>query len=314
MKKEKSTETTGRFDLIGDIHGHAAPLLRLLGRLGYQAQDGCFRHPDRRVIFLGDFIDRGPAIRETLRIVRSMIDGGAALAVMGNHEFNALCYHTLGRDGKPLRAHSDKNREQHQATLDQFAAYPDEWRDHLAWFRTLPLYLEISGVRVVHAAWDDQAIATLKGSDRLDEATIHQAARRGTSEYDAVETLLKGREIKLPDGYRFADRYGTPRTEMRTKWWQSGADLTFRDLVFPASEDIPAGGGNALTWPRLTASCRLIVLTTLACAVSLHAARPMRNADPTEFEQFDVESKLIRLKAMLHLRRSGLKKPGCTAT
>ena len=63
MKKEKSNLLNGGFDLIGDIHGHAAPLRRLLGRLGYEETDGCYRHPERRLIFLGDFIDRGPAIR-----------------------------------------------------------------------------------------------------------------------------------------------------------------------------------------------------------------------------------------------------------
>jgi Calcineurin-like phosphoesterase len=208
MKKEKSNLLKGGFDLIGDIHGHAAALRRLLGRLGYEESEGCYRHPERRVIFLGDFIDRGPAIRETLRIVRSMIDAGAALAVMGNHEFNALCYHTTGADGAPLRAHSDKNRQQHQATLDAFADHPDEWRDYLAWFRTLPLFLELADFRVVHAAWNDLAIADLDGRDRLDAATLHKAARRGTTEYDAVEILLKGREIELPDGYRFADKHG----------------------------------------------------------------------------------------------------------
>ena len=239
MKTKKLNET-GRFDLIGDIHGHAAPLRRLLGRLGYEETDGCYRHPERRVIFLGDFIDRGPAIRETLRIVRSMIDAGAALAVMGNHELNALCYHTAGADGAPLRANSEKNRDQHKGTLEAFAEYPDEWRDYLGWFRTLPLFLDMGDFRVVHAAWDESAMATLKGKDRLDEATLHKAARRGTPEYEAVEILLKGREVKLPDGYRFADKHGVSRFEMRTKWWVSGDALTFRELFFPASDDIPA--------------------------------------------------------------------------
>ena len=240
MKTKKLSEVSGRFDLIGDIHGHAAPLRRLLGRLGYEESNGCYRHPDRRVIFLGDFIDRGPAIRETLRIVKAMVDGGAALAVMGNHEFNGLCYHTIGADGTPLRANSEKNRDQHIGTLKAFAEYPDEWRDYLAWFRKLPLYLEMGDFRVVHAAWNKSAIAALNGKDRLDEVTLHKAATRGTPEYGAVETLLKGREIELPEGYRFADRHGLIRSNMRTRWWVAGNGLTFRELVFPASDDIPA--------------------------------------------------------------------------
>ena len=57
-------------DIIGDIHGHSDALQRLLKTLGYSRQKGVYRHPDRQAIFLGDFIDRGPQIRETLEIVR----------------------------------------------------------------------------------------------------------------------------------------------------------------------------------------------------------------------------------------------------
>ena len=82
------------YDLIGDIHGHADELIWLLEALGYRNSGGVFGHRDRKVIFLGDFIDRGPQIREVLGIVKSMIDHGTALGIMGNHELNALAYHT----------------------------------------------------------------------------------------------------------------------------------------------------------------------------------------------------------------------------
>jgi hypothetical protein len=82
------------YDLIGDIHGHADALERLLKQLGYARQKGVYGHPDRRAIFLGDFIDRGPKIRETLEIVRPMVESGTALSVMGNHELNALAFNT----------------------------------------------------------------------------------------------------------------------------------------------------------------------------------------------------------------------------
>ena len=78
------------YDLIGDIHGHAEELAALLEMLGYRKSAGVYRHPERQAIFFGDFIDRGPRIRETLEIVRTMVEHGSALAVMGNHEWNAL--------------------------------------------------------------------------------------------------------------------------------------------------------------------------------------------------------------------------------
>src|ERR1019366_8700895 len=81
------------YDLIGDIQGYADELVQLLVALGYEKSHGAYRHPERKVIFLGDFIDRGPKIRQVLEIVRPMIAEGFALAVMGNHELNALAYH-----------------------------------------------------------------------------------------------------------------------------------------------------------------------------------------------------------------------------
>jgi len=72
------------YDFIGDIHGHARELATLLGMLGYERKSGLFSHPDtdRKAVFLGDFIDRGPAIRETLEIARGMVESENALAIM----------------------------------------------------------------------------------------------------------------------------------------------------------------------------------------------------------------------------------------
>ena len=104
------------YDLIGDIHGHSEPLVELLEKLDYRLDDGVYRHPERKVIFLGDFIDRGPNQRGVLDIVRPMIDEGAALSVMGNHEFNAIAYFTEDPDvrGRYLRNHSERNSHRHK--------------------------------------------------------------------------------------------------------------------------------------------------------------------------------------------------------
>jgi hypothetical protein len=109
------------YDLIGDFHGHADDLVQLLERLGYGKRMGCYNHPDRKVIYLGDFIDPGPKIREVLEIVRPMIEDGQALTIMGNHELNALAYHTADpvAPGEYLRRRIPKNVNQHQKTLDQ---------------------------------------------------------------------------------------------------------------------------------------------------------------------------------------------------
>lgn len=78
------------YDIIGDIHGYADELVVLLKKMGYEEQEGVWRHPERKVIFLGDFIDRGPRQVETVMIARRMVEAESALAVMGNREFNAI--------------------------------------------------------------------------------------------------------------------------------------------------------------------------------------------------------------------------------
>src|SRR6478735_3627270 len=82
------------YDLIGDIHGCAATLERLLKKLGYTKVRGVYQHPRRRVIFLGDILDRGPRIREAILIAHSMVTQGSAEIVLGNHEINAILYCT----------------------------------------------------------------------------------------------------------------------------------------------------------------------------------------------------------------------------
>ncbi len=149
------------YDIIGDIHGHAEPLKRLLEKLGYAESNGSWQHPQRKAIFVGDYIDRGPEIRETLQIVKGMTDGGNAIALLGNHEYNAMAFH-YKEEGVPLRKNNKKNTKQHEATLAQFNDHSEEWRMYLDWFYTLPLFFEDKGIRVVHACWDEDHIQWLK--------------------------------------------------------------------------------------------------------------------------------------------------------
>lgn len=89
-------EDRGPFDIIGDIHGCAGELGELLERLGYvPADNGAadeLRHPEgRRVIFLGDLVDRGPDSAGVLRRAMAMVASGQALCLPGNHDDKLLC-------------------------------------------------------------------------------------------------------------------------------------------------------------------------------------------------------------------------------
>lgn len=228
------------YDLIGDIHGYADDLENLLEALGYRKIRGTYAHPERKVIFLGDFIDRGPAIRQVLEIVRPMIEEGKALAVMGNHELNALAFHTPDPEspGEFLRRHSVKNVKQHGQTLEQLL--PDELSSYLEWFRTLPLWLDLDGLRVVHACWDDDAMTTIAQvhSDHggVTSHFLQSAYREEGPLFAPVEVALKGKEGKLPKGKSFVDPDGAVRTNIRTRWYLPPDGHTYRTYALQSGE------------------------------------------------------------------------------
>ena len=223
------------YDLIGDIHGYAAALTDLLRRLGYAERDGAWCHPERQVIFLGDFVDRGPSQRETLAIVRRMMDAGQAQAVMGNHEYNAVAWASAdpAYPGGHLRPHSTKNRQQHQAFLTQLEEGSAAHRDAIEWFKRLPLYLDLDGLRVVHACWHPAYLAQLQpyldDRQRILPDAWPALSATGSPAYQALETVLKGLELPLPEGVRYADKDGHLRDHIRTRWWSE--QLTYRDLA-----------------------------------------------------------------------------------
>lgn len=190
----------GHYDVIGDIHGHGSALIRLLEKLDYRQNEGCYQHPERKVIFLGDFIDRGSQNRLVIRLVKTMVEKGLAYAVMGNHEYNAICFHTKGKNGKYLREHTQKNIEQHQTFLAEYESYPREQKEVIEWFKTLPLFLKVDGLRAIHACWHqptiDQIIFQLDSNNCLtSEALIDSTDQENNSlACQAIEILLKGQK------------------------------------------------------------------------------------------------------------------------
>ncbi|MEI6279096.1 MAG: metallophosphoesterase [Verrucomicrobiota bacterium] len=235
----EATKDMQSYDIIGDIHGHADELRALLASLGYRNGRDAYCHPEgRKVIFLGDFIDRGPKIREVLETVRAMVDAGQALAILGNHEVNAMRYGTIGSDGGPLRPHTPNNTIQHKKTLDEFRD-PAEWALWLKWFAGLPFCLDLGGLRAVHACWDAENLRELSGIGRLEGPVLEKFSRKGTPEYDAISLIINGPEAELPEGYQHETADGRTRTEFRVKWWLDIAGLNCRQAIFPGNPAIP---------------------------------------------------------------------------
>lgn len=230
------------FDIIGDIHGHSNDLKRLLAALGYTNKKGYYQHPERKVLFVGDYIDRGINIIEVLDIVKKMVDNGEAIALMGNHEYNAICYNTTNSNGDYLREHSPKNFNQHAVTMAAFMQVPNMYKMYIEWFKTLPLFYENDSFRAVHACWDDEHIAYLR--NRLDHncitnSLLEEANTEGTQLHAAVETTLKGTEAKLPKGVTFIDKDRVLRTEFRTKWWEDPSTMTYNTISVHPIHELP---------------------------------------------------------------------------
>ena len=113
----------GPFDIIGDVHGCHAELTELLRELGYQVEsDGTtVTHPHgRRVVFVGDYGDRGPDTPGVLRLAMAMADAGTAICLPGNHDIK-LVRKLKGRDVRITHGLAE--------TLEQLDAEPDELRD-----------------------------------------------------------------------------------------------------------------------------------------------------------------------------------------
>jgi hypothetical protein len=239
----------GGYDVIGDIHGHAAALESLLARMGYVQRSGAWAHPERVAAFVGDFVDRGPENLRACRIVMDMCAAGAARAVMGNHDFNAVCLATPdpAKPGEFLRPHTAKNLQQTIATRDEMRRDPREAEAVLAWMRRLPLWLELETLCIVHASWSARAIAMLRPYLDRDGAFtaegLFRSAQKGDPVRRARELLLNGAEAAPPGMFAHADADGHVRSEIRLKWWRAGEKgLTWRQAALvpeSARADVP---------------------------------------------------------------------------
>ncbi len=231
------------YDLIGDIHGCATSLRMLLERLGYREQSGIYRHARRKVIFLGDVVDRGPRIRESVHLVHAMVEAGEAEIVMGNHEYNYLCYQTPLKDNPDLYLRERNARHQRivQETLDQFANHPQDERDMLAWIREMPLYLEKEDLRVVHACWHQPLINRLKQTlgarPLVVDEFLYSSAVNNSFEWLVTDRLLRGTHLRLPNNEVMISKDGFRRHFFRTKFWaqqpQTLGDVAFQPDPLP---------------------------------------------------------------------------------
>ncbi|MCC6863228.1 MAG: polynucleotide kinase-phosphatase, partial [Rhodobacteraceae bacterium] len=186
LKHEK-----GPFDIIGDVHGCFDELAQLLEQLGYKIErkDGyTVSHPEnRKVIFVGDLVDRGPATPEVLRLVMDMVKSGTGFCVVGNHD-DKLKRKLQGRDVKIAHGLAE--------SLEQLDLQPEEFKKTATKFLDKlisHLVFDEGKLAVAHAGIKDEYIG--RGSPRIREFCMYGET---TGEID---------EFGLPVRYPWARDY-----------------------------------------------------------------------------------------------------------
>lgn len=141
------TETRG-LDVVGDVHGCLTELHELIEVLGYEVSPRRrLAHPEgRQLVFVGDLVDRGPAVVEVLELVIQAVIEGNALCILGNHDANLI---------RSLRSYKPSYSNLDVATsLAQLSRQPLAIHDRVeAFLATLPirLFLDEERLLVVHA-------------------------------------------------------------------------------------------------------------------------------------------------------------------
>ena len=242
------------YDVIGDVHGHVEQLEALLRQMGYTESRNGWTHSKRTAVFVGDVIDRHRDHQlDTLRVVRKMVDAGAAKIVLGNHEFNAVAYSTVDPNRWDYcRPHSTKNYKQHREFLEELGFDTPLHRSMIDWFRQIPLWLDLDGLRVVHACWSDADIAHLEtvldpGPDgyTLNDQVVIDGTTRDHPTYKAIENVLKGPEADM-NGHWYFDKGGVRRSRARVAWWR-GTATTLRDgVVIPDGTQLHNADGEPI--------------------------------------------------------------------
>lgn len=192
----------GPLDFIGDVHGCCNELEELLTELGYEprpVEDAgpgwsslCYIHrASRKAVFVGDLVDRGPRVIDSLSLVRNMMAAGSALCVPGNHEMKLL---------KKLRGKDVQISHGLANSLAEIEAIPNESRAQFtnelaAFLDGLVSHYVLDGGRVVVAHAGMKESMQGRGSGKVREFALYG------------ETTGETDEFGLPVRYNWAAEY-----------------------------------------------------------------------------------------------------------
>ena len=175
----------GPVDIVGDIHGEIDALSSLLVHLGYDDEG---RHPDgRRLVFIGDLADRGPDSPAVIDLVSGLVSKGLAQCVLGNHELNLL--RKAPKEGNGWFCEINHDHAEGKF-LDCRPVASESRSEILTFLASLPLALERSDLRVVHAAWHSASIEACRSSP-LSVVELYEQ-HHATALQLGIDTGLKG--------------------------------------------------------------------------------------------------------------------------
>ena len=183
----------GPIDIIGDIHGELEALEALLDRLGYQSNGW---HPQkRRLVFIGDLVDRGPDSPGVIKRVRELVENNNAQFIVGNHEVNLLVNDIKDGSGWFF----DERFEPDNKNYAPFARANESERQSLHDFLSRqPVALYRQDIRIVHAAWNSNAINAISrvpvGSLVEKYFECEEETRRQADAEGIYEQYLQARE------------------------------------------------------------------------------------------------------------------------
>jgi hypothetical protein len=210
--------------IIGDVHGMFEPLEILLKKVGFTKKNDVYQHPKYIAVFAGDIVDRGKHQRAVIELVRAMVDYGSAKVVLGNHEYNVIdSYRINPETQQPSLVHNSYQKNQRSAILKDYPIDGDDTADMIDWLKSLPFYLDLGELRVVHATWDDKAIEKLakytRKEGKISVDDWQQVLTQGSILQRLVEPLLRGVTIRRPDHLK--DTHKSWRRKYRVRWWSN---------------------------------------------------------------------------------------------
>lgn len=159
----------GKLDIIGDVHGQFEALQNLLHYLDYTPEG---RHPQgRKIVFVGDLIDRGPDSPAMLDWFRQAHQQGNAFCVLGNHELNILNHEAKDGTGW-FFTHRQEKDSYNYAPWN--LAGEEKKAGYLELLKSQPIVLQRPDLRIVHAAWLPESIAKIQEYNDGDLLQLYQ--------------------------------------------------------------------------------------------------------------------------------------------